>query len=85
MAGTAYQGTQIKMNVQGEDNYLNVDMDATLNFLSYQWNWYQPNPPSMEERFPRRLNNDSSVTFTEQKTETNAESFWVHIVYRITK
>ena len=37
MAGTAYQGTQIKMIVQGEDHYLNVDMDATFNFLSYQW------------------------------------------------
>jgi hypothetical protein len=85
MAGTAYQGTQIKMNVQGEDNYLNVDMDATLNFLSYQWNWNQPNPPPMEERFSRYLNNDSSIIFTEEKTETNAETFFVHIVYKLTK
>jgi hypothetical protein len=85
MAGTAYQGTQIKMIVQGEDHYLNVDMDATFNFLSYQWNWNQPNPPPMEERFARYLNNDSSIQFTEEKTETNAEDFFVHIVYKITK
>lgn len=85
MAGTVYQGTQIKMIVVSEDKATNSDQDAAFNFLSYQWNWNQPNPPPLEERFRRYLNNTSSIQFTEEKTEVNAEDFWVHIVYKLEK
>lgn len=86
MAGTTYQGTEISCVFQGEDDKLNVDMDATANTLYFGWNWYQPFPPPVEpELFPRRLTNDFSLTIKEEKRETNAEDFFVHAIYKITK
>ena len=83
MAGTAYQGTQLQMVVQGEDDVLNLDMDS--NTIYRQWNWnivfYEGEP----EKFYRRLNKASTITFNELKTETNAESFFTHIIYKIIK
>jgi hypothetical protein len=85
MAGTAYQGTQLTALYQGEDDVLNLDMDATLNTIYRQWNWnilfYEGEP----ERFYRRMTKKFSCTFKEVKTETNAEDFYVHIVYKIIK
>ncbi len=87
MAGTAYQGCLLSGIPLGEDDTLNVDTGAAaIKTVYHGWNWYQPYPPPVElEQFPRRMTNLFSMTFKEQKRETNAETTFIHIVYRITK
>ena len=83
MAGTAYQGTAITMVVSAMDHYLNTDPDFSTTGV--QWNWNHPFVEAEPERITRKLNNDTSITFKEEKTETNAEDFEVMIIYKITK
>jgi hypothetical protein len=84
MAGVAgNQGVQISMTVTGEDDATNTDPNYNVMY----WNsvTYAPNHYPIEERFERNLNIDSTITFKEVKMETNAEDFFVHIVYKLNK
>lgn len=83
MAGTAYQGTQITMNVSAMDHYLNTDADYKI--MGVQWNWNHPFVESEPQKIPMMLTNDSSICFKEEKTETNAEVYEVYIIVKITK
>jgi len=85
MAGTQYQGTQLAIAFQGEDNVLNTDMDVTANTIYRQWSWLMGAYEGEPEKFPRKMTKAFSCTFTVTKTETNAEDFFVHLVYKITK
>ena len=84
MAVNLNQGGQVSMTVTGEDHSLNQDPDFNVCLFS-TWNWKQPTPAPIEERFPRYLNIDSSIVFKENKVETNAEDSYIHIVYKLSK
>ena len=83
MAGTAYQGTSLIGKALDEDVGLNDSMQYSSVWV--HWNWNQPYVQCEPEKFSRRMTNEFTYTFTEEKTETNAENFFVHIVYKITK
>jgi hypothetical protein len=87
MAGTAYQGALYTAQVLSEDDALNTDTGAkAIETMYFGWNWNQPYPGGIElEKYSRRMTNAFKITFTEQKRETNAETSYVHIVYKITK
>ena len=86
MALNVSQGGMVHMIVQGEDNAKNLDMDSPFNTLYHRWTIITDNnPPVMEERFPRYLNNDSIIVFKELKCQTNAEVSFIHIVYKLQK
>ena len=83
MAGTAYQGTEIIGTALYEDDLLN-DTQA-YNYSYVHWNWNQPYVRTEPELFSRQMTNKFTYTFTEEKTETNAEDFYVYIIYKVTK
>lgn len=86
MAINISQGGMCTMTVQGEDNYLNAEMDSPFNTMYHRWTIITQNTPDpMEERFPRFLNNDSVILFSEYKCQTNAEVSFIHIVYKLLK
>lgn len=81
MAGTAYQGGLVSAVKVGFNDVLNTDPDHEA--WGYTFIWNHPIVDLEPEMFRSKGTETASITFKEQKTETNAEIISVYILYEI--